>query len=133
MSCFLQTPAPDNDLDLSSGNLVVISRLADVTAQKLTNKFQFFLGEWFIDVRLGIPYYQSVLVKNPNLSSIGQLFRRVILNTPGVDSITSASLNFISNQRKLNAQFTVKTLDGFILQGGPGSPFIVTGTTGGLS
>lgn len=133
MSCFLQTSAPGNDLDLSSGNLVVISRLADVTAQKLTNKFQLFLGEWFIDLRIGVPYYQSIFVKNPNLSNIAQIFRRVILNTPGVNAITSASLDFISNQRKLNASFTVSTIDGFILEGGVGSPFIVTGTTGGLT
>lgn len=133
MSCFLQTSAPANDLDLTSGNLVVIEDLGPVTAQKLTNKFLLFLGEWFIDTRIGVPYFQQVMLKNPNLSAIGQLFRKIILNTPGVDSILQASLEFDVTQRVLNAAFKVQLADGTVLEGGPGAPFIVTGTQGGVS
>lgn len=96
------------------------------TAQKLTNRFQFFLGEWFLDTRLGVPYYQNVFVKNPDLNLIGQLFQRVITQTPNVASLTTAALNFINSSRELTAQFVVKTLTGAIIEGGPGQPFIVT-------
>lgn len=133
MACFLQTSAPANDLDLSSGNLVVVDSLAQETAQKLSNKFQLFLGEWFIDTRIGVPWFQQILIKNPDLSAVGQLFRKIILNTPGVASILQADLTMLTSQRKLIASFKVLVTDGSIIEGGPGVPFIVTGTEGGVS
>jgi hypothetical protein len=123
VSAFLQTTA--SDFDLSSGNLQVVSSVALITAQKLTNRFQFFLGEWFVDTRQGVPYFQQVFLKNPNLSAIGQMFRRILLQTPGVASVVSADLSLISQTRTLTATFTVMCTDGSELQGGLGVPFIV--------
>jgi hypothetical protein len=124
MSCFLQTTS--SDLDLSSGNLQIVSSLGLIVAQKLTNRFQFFLGEWFVDTRQGVPYFQQVFVKNPNLAAIGQMFRQVIMQTPGVAAVITANLDFISQTRSLTATFVVQCDDGSTLEGGLGIPFIVT-------
>lgn len=123
MTTLLQTV--DGDIDLSSGNVVIVTNPAQVTAIKLTNRFKFFLGEWFLDKRQGVPYYQHVFVKNPDLPSISQMFTRIILQTPGTDSVLQSSFDFISNQRKLNAAFKVRTIDGAVLEGGLGTPFLV--------
>ncbi len=132
MSAFAQSTLT-GDLDLSTGNLVLVKDPATLCAAKLTNVLQFFLGEWFMDTRQGVPYFQNVFVKNPDLGSIGQLFAKIILQTPGVKALQSANLDFDNTGRTLSANFTVQTDTGAVLQGGLGTPFVVIlGTTGSL-
>ncbi len=102
MSSFAQTST--GDLDISTGNVVVSTDVAQVSAWKLSNLFGFALGEWFIDKRLGFPYLQYVFVKNPN---------------------TSIEIDFDIRQRQLNTQFTAQTVTGQAIVGGLGQPFIV--------
>lgn len=128
MSAFAQLPS--GDLDLSTGNLRVEQSVAQCTAWKLSNLFGFFKGEWFRDQRQGVPYFQFVFVNNPNLSLIGNLFKRVIMSAPGVATVTDAQLSFNKRQRELDATFAIATNDGAILVGGPGVPFVVTSPGG---
>lgn len=114
------------DLDVSTGNLVLTTDVNVITAQKLTSRFQLVLGEWFADARIGVPYFQLVLVKNPNLGVIRQLFRQVILTTPGVNQILSDTPSYNPAARTLAWAFQVQTIQGAVLTGGPGVPFIVT-------
>jgi hypothetical protein len=123
VSAFAQTPT--GDLDISTGNLVVRSDLPQVTAWKLSNLFGLFKGEWFRDSRVGVPYFQYVLVQNPSLPIIGSIFKRVCMSAPGVASVTSMGLNFIARTRQLNATIAIATNDGAVLTGGPDSPFII--------
>lgn len=83
-------PFAELALDPATGDLAVpvtILRGADALAQRLTVRYKFFLGEWFLDTRQGIPYFRDILVKNPNLSLIQSVFRRATLLTPGVLAI----------------------------------------------
>ena len=130
MSAFAQTPT--GDLDISTGNLAVETNVAQCTAWKLSNLFGFFKGEWFMDTRQGVPYFQYVLVSNPNLSLIGNLFQQVCMSAPGVASVTSIGLDFTPRFRTLVASIVAQTNDGATLTGGIGQPFVVT-TPGGSS
>lgn len=123
MSAFAQTST--GDLDISSGNLRVEQDIPQCTAWKLTNLFSFFKGEWFRDQRQGVPYFQYVMVSNPNLPLIGTIFERVIRSAPAVAAVPSIALNFQSRQRTLGAAFTAVTDSGAVIQGGIGTPFIV--------
>lgn len=124
MSCFLQTATGDLDIS-ANGNMTLLTSVASCTAQELTNKFSFGLGEWFADTRQGVPYFQNILVSNPNLNTISTIFQRVIKSCVGVAAITELNLDFISTTRQLNATFGMRTNDGAILQGGVGVPFII--------
>ena len=124
MSAFAQTTT--GDLDLSSGNLVVVTDLTTEVAAKLTNLFSFFKGEWFIDTRLGVPYLQYVFVQNPDLTLIGAIFQRVALACPGVAAVTNMALNYYANLRNLVATLTIKLDNGAVLVGGPGQPFLIS-------
>lgn len=124
MTCFLQV-AEDGDLDVITGNLIVESNAATVLANKLTNRFRFFKGEWFIDTREGVPYFQYVFVKNPDLNAISQMFKKVLLTTPGVASVVKVQCDFYTNLRQLVASFECVTDTGAVIAGGPGDPFIV--------
>ena len=64
MSAFAQTPT--GDLDISTGNLRVEQSISQCTAWKLSNLFGMFKGEWFLDQRQGVPYFQYVLSATPS-------------------------------------------------------------------
>jgi len=105
----------EGDLLLTDNSLAVVEG-DDAIVQHLAIRLQFFLGEWFLDTRLGVPYFNQVLIKNPNLVVVRGLFRQVILTTPGVDTIEEFELDFDQAARKLTVTFTVrKSTDGGLL------------------
>lgn len=112
-------------MDISTGNLRVEEDVAQVTAWKLSNLFGLFKGEWFLDGRQGVPYFQYVLVSNPNLSLIANMFREVAMSAPGVASVSDIGLDFTPRTRTLVASIQAQTNDGAQLVGGIGKPFIV--------
>lgn len=124
MSAFAQTTT--GDLDISSGNLVVSQDVAQVTAWKLSNLFGLFKGEWFLDKRIGVPYFQYVFVSNPQLGIIGSVFKKVCMSAPGVASVTSIALDYVAKARTLVATIVCQTDEGAVLTGGLGAPFIIT-------
>lgn len=113
------------DLDLSSGNLRFVTDPAEALAIKLQKRFQLWLGEWFLDTRQGVPYRELVLVKNPNLGVIRQLFRQIFSTTQGIKSIDQFNLDYSASARRASFDFRVTTDTGAVIVGGEGKPFIV--------
>ena len=66
-------------------------------------------GEYFLDLDAGIPWFDRVLVKAPNLKAIEQLFRNKILAVPGVNEVTSLVLNFDRTTRRLSGSWSANT------------------------
>lgn len=77
---------PAGDIALVNGSYVIETGAA-YTRTRLAARLKFFKGEYFLDRRKGVPYYDHVFVKNPNIDVVRTLFRRVILGTPGVLSL----------------------------------------------
>jgi hypothetical protein len=92
---------------------VEVLRGVAAIAQRLRVRLQFFLGEWFLDQRQGMPYFQVVFVKNPDISLIQSVFRRAILQTPGVLAVKKLTTTF----DRANRTFTVSPLE-IVLTGG---------------
>lgn len=86
-------PAGDLALD-DTGNFVWLQSGPQYVRQKLSQRLKFFLGEWFLDRRLGVPYFRHVFVRNPDLDQVRQMFRKVILGTRGVLSIDGDTITF---------------------------------------
>jgi len=109
----------DLALDITTGDVLIkdttlsIVRGDDALLQHLALRLRFFLAEWFLDLRVGIPYFEDILIKNPNLITVQAIFREVILETPGVDSVSRFDLSVNASTRVLSLDFTViKTADG---------------------
>lgn len=94
-------------LDLSSGDLQFVTG-ADAVAQHLKIRLRFFSGEWFLDTRIGIPYFASFFVKQPNLSAIESIYRRAITTTPGVDKLERYDQTFDRDTRELSVSFSAR-------------------------
>ena len=80
---------------------------------RLLARLRFFKKEWFLDTRQGVPYFEVVYVKNPDISLVQAIFRRAILSTPGAQSIAKMSTTFDQSVRS----FTINPLE-IIVTGG---------------
>lgn len=87
----------------------------DAIVQHLKLRLQFFFAEWFLDKRLGVPYIEQILVKNPNLGAVRNIIREVVLETPGIASIDRFDLSVDAIIRKLTVYVTAVKDDGEIL------------------
>ena len=101
----------DNDLDVSTGDLQLTEGALGI-AQHLRIRLRFFLGEWFLDIRLGVPYFQRILVKNPGTSVVRTIIRDVVITTPGVASMNNFKTDYNGATRKLDVSFTAVTTSG---------------------
>jgi hypothetical protein len=92
-----------HDLYVSDvGATALIVSLADAVRQRTSIRLQLFLGEWFLNTRLGIPYFRDVLVKNPDFSVIRALVRERVLSDPDVVAVPLVSFDYDPAVRTLS-------------------------------
>ncbi len=75
----------------SNGRITFVSDRAAI-AQAVSIHLQSFKGEWFLDVLNGLPYFDQILVKSPNMTAIEQTLRREIESVPGIKSVKTITL-----------------------------------------
>ncbi len=114
------------DVDVSRG-LRFTTTLAQYVAQRLFDNLSFFLNEWFLNLNEGIPYFEQIIGQKPDLPLIDTLYRRAILATAGVGSISNLQLSFDRATRALSVRFEAALVDGTtITEADTGRPFVVT-------
>ena len=77
--------------------------------QRISQVLKTIAGEWFLDLDYGLPYFEQVLVKNPNLPSVQDIFRRAILSVKGVSSVERLNLSLDTTSRTLTVSWVVLT------------------------
>lgn len=103
----------DHDLDFGTNGALTLE--ADV-AQKIKERLLFIRGEWFLDRDDGVPYFEQIFVKAPNLDHLRALYRSVILDTPGVLDLRTFVLALDSSTRQMTLTFSADTDTGEIEQ-----------------
>lgn len=103
-------------------NQIVLAFDEDAIEQQLRIRLRFFFEEWFLDQRVGIPYYREILIKNPNLQLVRSIYKEAIESTPGIDSADSLQLSIDGATRTLSLYFTATMDTGQTLEF---SPFII--------
>lgn len=111
------------DLRVVSGDLVLTSDAnalgSQYVLQNILQRLRLFYGEWFLNKRIGVRYYQVVLLKSPNRSLVDAEFQKTILQTPGVMRLTQWSINFAPATRTISIGFRCGTAAGDISYEGP--------------
>lgn len=103
--------AADGDLYLNrNGDVEIIGSIR----QALQIKLKWFLGEWVFNPDLGVPYFEDILIKNPNQAIIEKDIREQILSVEGVTGIDSLSLSWDRQTRNLSCKFITQTTEGEI-------------------
>jgi len=101
------------DLALSKSGDLLINESGDFTIidsvrQGIQIKLRWIKGEWVFNPEMGVPYFESILVKTPNRALIEKTLRDQILSVPSV----TINLAMDKKKRTLSAKFTAKTTEG---------------------
>lgn len=102
-----------HDLEIVNYNLVIVEGI-DRVRQHLRTRLWFFKGEWFLDTTFGVDYYGSILIKNPNLTTIASIIKATILDTLDVNQLLEYTQEYDAVRRELNVDFKVDTTFGII-------------------
>lgn len=100
----------DGDLLVDSDGLHLVGGL-ESTEQHLRILLQSFLEEWFLNRDFGVPYFQSLLGKKFQRGPVRDIFRRLILGVPTVNSILSLTVD-LAQDRTLTVTWNVDTVFG---------------------
>ena len=99
-------PYDDLELDANGLDLAMVSG-PDHTAMKIRQTLRAFQGEWWLDPKLGLPYYTSILgQKSPDLQAIRGIYAAAITACPGVQSLTALTVGFDNASRTYTVAFT---------------------------
>lgn len=101
----------DIEFDNQDSPLVTDEQRLDV-AQRLKIKLQTFLGEWFLNIENGIPYYQRIFRKGIRKSEIDLIFQSAILEDDQVEAITLFDSTLDNSTRHYSMSFRVRVSDG---------------------
>lgn len=104
-----------HDVIFVNGAAPVTRSQQDVVAQRLKITLQTFLGEWFLDLDTGIPYFQQILTKIRTKSSVDAIFQQTILADEGVLELLSYTSSLNTASRGFDLSFTVRVADGSIV------------------
>lgn len=111
------------DLLIVDGDLVLTrdadARGAHAVLQDILCRLRTFAGEWFLDNEIGVPYYQTVFIKNPDMAVVNGALKDEILGTPGVLSLDFYESREDRRFRRLTVSFHVTTVLGKVTYNGP--------------
>lgn len=108
----------NHDLFLdATGNLAFHTDTAAIVGQRIQCRLQTVRGEWYQGPTVGVPMFDEVLVKNPNLVTLQHLFSAVIAGTDGVKTVNSIQLKLDGATRTLQIKFDATATDGTAVTG----------------
>lgn len=97
------------DIVIEGGDAVLVDGV-DAVIQQIKIRLKMFKGEWFQNPSEGMPWFQSILQKQPNTQSIAGIFRQAVQETPGVASVESLTTEFNAQERTLQVRFRARLL-----------------------
>lgn len=85
---------------------------AERVAQAVKIALYTFIGEWFLNVNAGLPYFEEIFVKNPNIRLIQGIFRQKISEVEGVRSVNSVVVFYDPRTRISSVDWEAETSEG---------------------
>jgi hypothetical protein len=101
------------DMLITNGSLTLVDGV-DAITQLLSQRLKMFFGEWFLDLSLGVPYFEQVFKKNFDPVVVDTIFKDVILSTPGILRLQTFSLLYDTTQRSLSLKFQAVSTEGVV-------------------
>lgn len=103
-----------NDLVFKNGAVTVTSSQSEIVAQRLKVTLYTFLGEWFLDDEVGVPYFQQIFGKARSKATVDVIFQNIISKDPGVVEIREFNSTLDNPSRGYSMSFKVRVSDGTI-------------------
>ena len=103
----------NNDIAIVDGGLPLVTGIEE-TRQLLKQTLQSFRGDWFLNLDLGLPYFQTILRKSTTVSAIENIYLEAIASVKGVLDIDTFNLSFNPATREADITFRVITSNGLL-------------------
>jgi hypothetical protein len=97
-----------HDMAYANNDGSVVSDRSQV-AQNIEIRLRLIYGEWFLNTQIGVPWFEKVFVKNPDLSAVDIIIKSTISETPEVAGIVAYSSSVDGEKRKLIVSFVAST------------------------
>lgn len=110
----LMLGADSHDIVFVNGGCMVTYTPQEVVVQRLKIALSTFMGEWFLDTSLGIPYFQQILGQKRSKDGVDVIFQTAISNLDLVEQLVSFESTADSSLRTYEASFSVRTVEGFV-------------------
>ena len=99
------------DLKLDATGDLELSAAGDISAtdsivQAVRIRLLWFFGEWRLMPSLGFPYFENLLVKNPNESKLRHLIRETVMSVDGVTDVSEILFNIDKKSRRASVEIT---------------------------
>lgn len=104
----------NDDIILDSSGDIYITENGDIKVessvrQRILIRLRWIFKEWRLGERYGFPYFEEVLVKNPNTTKIKQLFRNEIMKVEKVADVEIQNVRYNVKSRRLTLKFRAIT------------------------
>lgn len=100
-----------NDLVFEKFDFHLVEEIPQIM-QNLAIRLRFVVGEWYLDITQGIPYYKEFFIKNPNQIQIEARLKEEIIQTRGIEEITSFEADFDKRRRIFSVKFSARSISG---------------------
>ena len=104
---------PDGDLAVSEFGDI---SLTDSVRQAVRIRLMWFLAEWRFAPMFGVPYFEEILVKNPNAERLRGIIRDKAMTVDGVLDVRNISVAIDKPSRKAVVRFEFVTTEGAFLE-----------------
>lgn len=102
----------DGDFLITNNGLTLVSGDEEIR-QRIINALRSFFREWFLDLTLGVPWFQLIFEKGTPPQVIDAILKDKILSVPGVVSFRKWDpLDLDNATRDLSVDFSVRTVNG---------------------
>lgn len=97
-----------NDLQTDHNGLLVLVDDHAQLLQKIRQRLMLFYGEWFLDVRRGVPYFENILGAH-DTTMVTAILTHEIQQELEVKNVVKVNTNFDSNTRRFHYQCRIIT------------------------
>lgn len=103
----------NKDIAMVDGGLPLVTGIEE-TRQLIDQTLNSFEGDWFLNLDLGLPYFQTILQKSTTVSAVENIYLETIASIRGVLDIETFNLSLNDATRKADISFRVVTSDGLL-------------------
>lgn len=96
------------------GGRLVVARESDAARDRIFTSLSTQLGEWFLDVDAGVPYFgeDGILGGKMSEAQAAAILRRVILSDPEADRLESMQLSETNRRLSVSAVVVLRLASG---------------------
>jgi hypothetical protein len=98
-----------NDLIINNMDFVLYDDTKQIM-QHLSIRLKFILGEWFLDIFAGVPYFEYFFIKNPNQIQIESILKEEIVTTRGIVQLLSWEADLDKKNRLYKVKFSARSI-----------------------